>query len=896
MDLYKYNFYLKKIRTILLLSTVILIFLLKLNGHTGAQNASDPNYKVEWSKGAGQYPLNLTSNWFKSYTTVDGTVSTSTVSLKESQAVDGASPKDLVYVTIKSNVYQSNSECEIQLVVRRPISGQSVVTVNAYAPSPAGKTQVCSKELISAMAKVVEPDQDNTTQGPNRDSDPNTDTEQETQADIDAKAAADAKAANNEPTCEGGAGSTGWIVCPLIDGSLSLLGKLEENIKGQLRVDLDNIVAPEDASGKVISDNTSSLREGNGSLTIFANAAFAIGVLWIVVSQAITGGAGGGFFGAYEAKKVLPKLIAGVIAANFSWDLVNIMLKISNSLGDATKSIMLAPFSGISNGGVIEVGGWDGLLITGAGLGAVALAFFGFFAISPILIAAVVSIVVGYFALIFRKALIIGLVTFAPIALVISPFAPNITKKWFNLLRNMIFMYPIIMAMISIFSIMGYILNLSADAASNSLAGAVLKLAAIASFFAPYFMIVVLFKLMGDILGKIAGSVQAVGDKAGKSFGQKRLQGNQRAISRKAAADYRLKRKGNEAIIKSMRKASGEGGTITSKLPKRFGGDKVRSAQEGVWALRQGGTTKKGRSKYKSGLESQYNQVLENEGLEQLSYQAASNFDNSQEVTLISADGKESKGKLQSRNGLHQALAKGYKVKYKDVAGNHHELDGAEDSIRAAAIKTVASSGDVSAMSDLQSYDGTKGMKFEDGTSAELAGQTGLYNGITRKLAVANIGANASTYAAKAPGQLGIKPKDIAWGTGITGSDIAGFHGSEVGEMAAWQVASGDAEVQRAGRNAVLDSMVTNFNQAKLDKYNEVAGVEIISKEDIQRHTAERNRTSASASDSTPTPTPPSTPPPSTPPSTPPEPGTYRDNDGNTRQSGGPGGGGVIPG
>ena len=71
--------------------------------------------------------------------------------------------------------------------------------------------------------------------------------------------------------------------------------------------------------------------------------------------------------------------------------------------------------------------------------------FFGFFAISPILIAAAAAVIIGYFALIFRKAVIIALVTFAPIALVISPFAPNITKRWMNMLRNMIFMYPIIM-------------------------------------------------------------------------------------------------------------------------------------------------------------------------------------------------------------------------------------------------------------------------------------------------------------------------------------------------------------------------------------------------------------------------------------------------------------------
>ena len=587
--------------------------------------------------------------------------------------------------------------------------------------------------------------------------------------------------ADNEPTCEGGAGSTGWIVCPLIDGSLNLLGKLEENIKGQLRVDLDNIVAPEGASGKVISDNTSSLREGNGSLTIFANAAFAIGVLWIVVSQAITGGAGGGFFGAYEAKKVLPKLIAGVIAANFSWDLVNIMLKVSNSLGDATKSIMLAPFSGISNGGVIEVGGWDGLLITGAGLGAVALAFFGFFAISPILIAAVVSIVVGYFALIFRKALIIGLVTFAPIALVISPFAPNITKKWFNLLRNMIFMYPIIMAMISIFSIMGYILNLSADAASNSLAGAVLKLAAIASFFAPYFMIVMLFKLMGDILGKIAGSVQAVGDKAGKSFGQKRLEGNSHRVKRDLLKNARKNQKHKSSYRDLVNTAQYSGRNPYKNFKRRY----LEERQADGSILTPGGRKKRRETKRSNQYEltAQDEKLSMEAGQAAISAESVSSFDPGRDYTVIDPrTGKKSNVRLGNKMDLQRMLAEGHTVEYSDVAGRSHRLSGEDQDVRFAAAMALGQAGDVSQVRKMMSS----------------------VDPDTRKLAKIAVASNEAAFVGKAP-DLTSKPNKIAFSDGMTYNDVSGWHGSTVDEA---------VKFQSQTYNFLSDEHLSKYNEA----------------------------------------------------------------------------------
>jgi len=71
----------------------------------------------------------------------------------------------------------------VQLLVQRPIQSESTITVDAYKPSQQGDSPACSDALISSMAKVVEPDGDNTVQGPARDNDPNTDTQNQTDQD-----------------------------------------------------------------------------------------------------------------------------------------------------------------------------------------------------------------------------------------------------------------------------------------------------------------------------------------------------------------------------------------------------------------------------------------------------------------------------------------------------------------------------------------------------------------------------------------------------------------------------------------------------------------------------------------------------------------------------------------
>ncbi len=366
-----------------------------------------------------------------------------------------------------------------------------------------------------------------------------------------------------EPNCENTSGITGWIICPVIDGAFAIMRVVEGAVAGQLKFTLDDI------GGGASGVSSDQIKQGHNSLLLIANFMFAVGILWIVISQAITGGAGGGFFGAYEAKKILPKLIAGIIVANFSWELVNLLLIITNAIGDSIKSIMLSPFPGSTNMTITLNDGSDLLLVgLGVGLG-IGLAIFGFFAVSPILIMVLIAILSAIIFSVLRKGMIIVLVTFAPIMLALSPFMPNIFKRYYKLLLNVIIFYIVVMVSVAACTIIGFI-TFGAGGGNNqatSIGESLTKLLGIAFYFGWMFPVLAFAKNNFDVVGKVGGSLQSMGNKAGRQFGQNRLAGNQRRINRET-------KKQREIGLKKTNAQRRQTGIIT----RRF--DRGRKGQE----------------------------------------------------------------------------------------------------------------------------------------------------------------------------------------------------------------------------------------------------------------------------------------------------------------------------
>lgn len=183
-----------------------------------------------------------------------------------------------------------------------------------------------------------------------------------------------------------------------------------------------------------------------------ANIAFGI-LLFVVVLSQITGIG----ISNYGVKKMLPRMIAGIVMVNLSYlicqgaiDLANIF---GSGLGSMFEDLMIdsiPPDINFTTGGQtaltsLMIGVVSFLVIRAKGLGTkiILLVILGFVAILlAVCLLFVVSVV--------RQALCIMLVVFAPIAFVcyMLPGTKSIFSKWFSLFKGILFAYPICSLMI----------------------------------------------------------------------------------------------------------------------------------------------------------------------------------------------------------------------------------------------------------------------------------------------------------------------------------------------------------------------------------------------------------------------------------------------------------------
>jgi hypothetical protein len=859
--------------------------------------ASEPGYVVSWSpEGPGQFPLKLQSSWFKNYETKDGKVESSTVTLGENNLKSQLSPEDLVFVNIKANSFESNEECSIQLVVKR-VSGQSAVTVDAFIGGleDEGGTPSCSTSLVGAMSKVVEPDGDSTSQGPTRDDDPNTDSEEETQNDIDATAdaaadaTADAAADETEtPNCQNSITDVGWIICPVIDGAFAIMRVVEGAVVGQLKFTLDDIGGDPSTD----ANTTQKIKQSHGSILLISNYLFAIGILWIVISQAITGGAGGGFFGAYEAKKILPKLIAGIFVANVSWELVNLLLIITNAIGDSIKSIMLAPFEGATNLSINFNNGSDLLLVgVSAGLG-IGLAIFGFFAVSPLLIMVLIAILSAIIFSVLRKGMIIVLVIFAPIMLALSPFMPNIFKRYYKLLLNVIVFYIVVMVSIAAFTIIGYIIFQGAgggNSSATSIGQSLTKLIGIAFYFGWMFPVLAFAKNNFDVVGKVGGSLQSMGNKAGRQFGQNRLQGNERRQGRELRKNWRNQRTKEKALESDMNKLTYKGNNPFKKGRSKF----MQGQQVGFIPTRG---VKKWQSERDRMMGIAENQVLEEsvkKATEEASYKGMSSIPYlpKNNVSITDSEGnvlKDDKGKplgVSTLGDVYKHLAAGRKISYKGRDGEERVLDGSQDGMRFMAAGALLKNGDATQAIDLNKI-------IDAGTNPDKGTMTQEAKDARSSLDYMMKDGGAA-FASTVPHLMNI-PAATYMTAGS--SKLMGYKPVTISQGASEVIAGNDSTARDQMFNSFkeLNTNENLFGERKQDHMNtfaqeidksfskggatvKYAGKEYKSAEELKTALG-YDRWSGKSDQPTDTP----------------DPGTYRDDDGNTRQSGGPGSGGVI--
>ncbi len=327
----------------------------------------------------------------------------------------------------------------------------------------------------------------------------------------------------------------GWIVCPVVN----ILAQMSDEAQEQLE--------------KFLVVNNNDIRDNAyeywTKIRDYANIIFVIAFLYVIYSQ-LTG------YGIdnYGIKRMLPKLIMGIILVNVSFHLCLLLIDISNVVGSsAYKFISSVEISGgadAPSGSWVSKGNWA------TGIAALALgATIGFFALSAVIAGLVFILIVALttvFMLGLRQAILILCVVISPLAFaaMLLPNVESLFKKWWSAFKACLFLYPIVGILFGASSLAASILSKGSD-------GDVVKQLLVALLqIAPLLLV----KKLIDAAMNIGGLSSAIGKMQGKVRGFV----NDKAQSRLSKGLYGQWR-GHRDEKNKLRRAQIQGGTYRGK-------------------------------------------------------------------------------------------------------------------------------------------------------------------------------------------------------------------------------------------------------------------------------------------------------------------------------------------
>ena len=320
----------------------------------------------------------------------------------------------------------------------------------------------------------------------------------------------------DEDACYANSGKIGWIICPIINGIAGVGKWLWEEVEANFLQ-----IKPGDLfrSGSGVNEAWKIFRD-------IANTIFIIFFLFVIFSQLTGVGIDN-----YGIKKILPKLIVVAILINLSFLLCAFAVDLSNILGVGLNNM----FSSMANLVTVPVQNYTpgqplvsfGLGAAGAGAGLTLFALFAnpvgaisFLTIAAaigltvlgIVISLVISILFMYLVLMVRYAGIVILIAVAPVAIVcyMLPNTEQIWKKWLNLLKSLLMVYPICGALIGAGRLAGHILA-STGTTSMVIAGMIVEVV-------PFFLVPMLLKQSLALAGNIGAKLMSMGKSTGRGL------------------------------------------------------------------------------------------------------------------------------------------------------------------------------------------------------------------------------------------------------------------------------------------------------------------------------------------------------------------------------------------
>lgn len=352
--------------------------------------------------------------------------------------------------------------------------------------------------------------------------------------------------ANDEegnPVCYADSGALGWILCPLI----TMASGIGEGMWNQIEEYHMKIPAQKVfESGGGVETAWSTVRD-------IANVVFIILFLFVIFSQLTGIGIDN-----YGIKRILPKLVVVAVLMNLSYIICELAVDLSNILGVSLNGLLSSQADTMNmesamNDAASNAAGSIGLTLSGG-----AVVFFTFLkegsllgaagsiglAVAGIVLIIVIAMLTLYVILTIREAGIIMAVVVAPVALVcyMLPNTEKIYKKWVDIFKALLLVYPICGAMVGAGQLAGAVLS-TIDNSSMKVAAAIVQVV-------PFFLIPVVLKsslaLMGNVGAKLSSFGRAMGRQASSG-----LQGAVRGTER--YKDWAQLQRENSAFDRSNR-------------------------------------------------------------------------------------------------------------------------------------------------------------------------------------------------------------------------------------------------------------------------------------------------------------------------------------------------------
>lgn len=325
----------------------------------------------------------------------------------------------------------------------------------------------------------------------------------------------------NTPDCESSGFSLNWILCSVYNGVSStaqwFLGSV---ITPMLKTNPICTSSSDAACGGGTA--SSAIYQVWSSFRILGNIFLVIALLVIVFGESI----GGGVIDAYTAKKVLPRVLLAAVLINLSIYIVAAMVDITNVIGAGIGALITAPLNGAglfkfslngAHGGAIS----GGTLFTGIagglalGVEGIALLMVG------LVISGAIAIIGVFFTLVIREALIAALILIAPIAFALwcLPNTEKWFKRWWDMLFQMLLVYPMIVVLFAVADI------LSVITLSQNKGNVVNDIVSFLLVIIPLFLVPMTLKMSGGLLGQIHGAISGAGKQINAITGRRAVAG-----------------------------------------------------------------------------------------------------------------------------------------------------------------------------------------------------------------------------------------------------------------------------------------------------------------------------------------------------------------------------------